>query len=250
MCTVTWLHQPGGYQVFFNRDELRSRQPGLPPSAASQTGVKYLAPTDADAGGTWIAANEFGLTVCLLNLYLEDRPQPPGHYQSRGHLVRQLAGLTTLEEISTDLRDRDKTVLRSFSLLGFGTGRAVGLWQWDGQSLSASVPDTMPISSSSFETARAIASRQQVWRQQRPEGVARTAADHLAFHRCELPEPGPFAPAMSRPDARTVSLTQVVVNATEVALLYAAGPPATTELGAPLSLARTLQLARTHRPRG
>ncbi|HRC86033.1 MAG TPA: NRDE family protein, partial [Thermoanaerobaculia bacterium] len=72
MCTVSWFWTAEGYQLFGNRDESRSRRQALPPRRAEQDGVAYLAPVDADAGGTWIAANELGVTLTLLNFYQAD----------------------------------------------------------------------------------------------------------------------------------------------------------------------------------
>jgi len=245
MCTVTWLAEPNGYQVFFNRDELRSRQRGLPPSERCHQGRHYLAPTDADAGGTWIAVNELGLTICLLNLYLQDAPAPGGSYRSRGQLVRQLAGAEGLGAVSEQLNTTHKGRLRSFSLLAFAAAGEARLWQWDGRDLQVSTPSSMPISSSSFATERALATRQKTWRELLPSRGHRSAEDHLAYHCCELPEPGPFAPAMYRSDARTVSLTVVEVDAVTVAMRYADGPPATTDLGPPIRLRRDSWRARS-----
>ncbi len=244
MCTVTWRIEFGGYQVFFNRDELRSRQRGLAPSEGCHKGRRYLAPTDADAGGTWIAVNELGLTVCLLNLYLQDAPPANGNYRSRGQLVRLLAGAAGLGAVSDRLNETDKSRLRSFSLLAFAALGEPRLWQWDGRDLRVSTPSSMPICSSSFAADRAIASRQQVWHELLANRGHPNSEDHLAYHCCELPEPGPFAPAMRRPDARTVSLTVVEVDADSVAMRYADGPPATTQLGPPISLKRELARAR------
>src|SRR5262245_8061057 len=75
--TVSWTPTREGYALRFNRDERRTRGPGLPPGMMEGDGVRFLAPTDADAGGTWIGVNQFGLTVGLLNRYHE-APHDPG----------------------------------------------------------------------------------------------------------------------------------------------------------------------------
>ncbi len=69
MCTVTWLQNADGYEVFCNRDELKTRKPALPPAYAERNGVRYLAPIDLDGGGSWFGVNEFGVTLCLVNHY-------------------------------------------------------------------------------------------------------------------------------------------------------------------------------------
>ena len=67
MCTVSWVHQPGGYHLLSNRDEKRTRGTASAPALVERGGVRFIAPIDADFGGTWIAANEFGISLCLLN---------------------------------------------------------------------------------------------------------------------------------------------------------------------------------------
>lgn len=237
MCTVTWLVEPGGYQVFFNRDELRSRQRGLPPSESGEQGVRYLAPTDADAGGTWIAVNEHGLCVCLLNLYQQDSPPPEGRFESRGHLVRQLASVADLAAVEARLARTNTQQLRSFTLLAFAPSGAARLWRWDGSELAARSPRSMPVSSSSYDTEQVLATRRRTWLST-IAGRQPQVQDHLDYHRCELPEPGPYAPAMTRDDALSVSLTRIVVSEKEVSMAYADGPPATTGLAMPIRLRR------------
>ena len=39
MCTVTWCQAPGSSLLLFNRDEKKTRRPGLPPRVASQQAV-------------------------------------------------------------------------------------------------------------------------------------------------------------------------------------------------------------------
>ena len=67
MCTVSWLHQPAGYHLLCNRDEKRTRGVALGPRIQERAGVRFVAPADADFGGAWIAVNEFGVSLCLLN---------------------------------------------------------------------------------------------------------------------------------------------------------------------------------------
>ena len=89
MCTVSWFHEPGGYQLFCNRDEKLSRKKALEPRQWTREGVRFTAPIDAEAGGAWIALNEFGVSLCLLN-----GGEGPGPHRearrSRGLLVLDL----------------------------------------------------------------------------------------------------------------------------------------------------------------
>ena len=100
MCTVTWRAHAGGYDLFMNRDELSSRGPALPPSVRERSGVRVVAPVDSDGGGSWVAANEHGLAVCLLNYYPPRFEPQRREFQSRGRLVIELAASATVSEVS------------------------------------------------------------------------------------------------------------------------------------------------------
>ncbi len=69
MCTVSWLADHDGYCLLFNRDEKRTRGVAQPPQIYLRDQVRFVAPIGADGGGTWLASNEYGVTICLLNAY-------------------------------------------------------------------------------------------------------------------------------------------------------------------------------------
>src|SRR4051812_28549560 len=133
MCTVSWVHQPGGYHLLCNRDEKLTRGPALAPMVTARGGVRYVAPIDADFGGTWLAANEFGVSVCLLNS--GGVPQAVGPRRSRGLLLRELAWASTADECGLWLRQFDLAPFAPFVLLILEPGRSAVLAEWNGQSL-------------------------------------------------------------------------------------------------------------------
>ncbi len=103
MCTVTWWQEQGSWELFCNRDEQRSHLPARPPRLSGRAGARFLAPVDGDAGGTWIAGNEHGLGLCLLNDY-ESEPRSLALSRiSRGLLVRDLAALDSLAAVLSHL---------------------------------------------------------------------------------------------------------------------------------------------------
>ena len=81
MCTVTWLERDGCYDLFCSRDELRTRGAALAPRLHPTAGGRFLAPVDSDGGGTWIAVNDRGVGLCLLNDY--DADPGSGEFESR-----------------------------------------------------------------------------------------------------------------------------------------------------------------------
>ena len=131
MCTVTWHFTSAGYQLFFNRDELRTRATAQPPTLAVRGTVRYLAPTDVAAGGTWLAVNELGTTVGLLNSH----PPAPGRAHevvSRGHLVRKLASLGHAAQLGDELAAVDLQRLEPFTLFALSPSETPLILQWDG----------------------------------------------------------------------------------------------------------------------
>ena len=68
MCTVTFIVRRRGYCLGMNRDEKLTRPIALPPLKATVDGRTVLAPSEP-GGGTWIAANDHGTTLALINWY-------------------------------------------------------------------------------------------------------------------------------------------------------------------------------------
>ena len=90
MCTVSWRVSREGYDLFFNRDELNTRAPEVAPAIGQSEGVAFLAPRDGTSGGTWLLANDRGLTLGLLNDYGASwRPAAAVVRVSRGQIVWQ-----------------------------------------------------------------------------------------------------------------------------------------------------------------
>src|SRR5262245_19361134 len=99
MCTVSWVHDDRRYQIFCNRDEKLTRLPATDPQFLCRDGVRFVAPIDGDFGGTWLAANEFGVSVCLLNGSARSRGAAGSQHRSRGQIVLDLASAKSLREV-------------------------------------------------------------------------------------------------------------------------------------------------------
>ena len=238
MCTVTWSQESGGYLLFFNRDERRSRLPALAPRCEEEDGVSFLAPRDADAGGTWVAVNEFGLTVGLLNLYqaAATLPSPVGKI-SRGLLVRALATAPDAASAAELLASQDLTAYQPFTLVVATPGQTTRSYDWDGRAAGAWQPAQPPIVSSGHDVVGATRARRELFAAL-GEPARLTFQDLLSFHSSHLPEKGAYSPCMHRADAKTVSLVVVRVGEERVEMAYAPGSPCQTRLSPPLGLAR------------
>ena len=231
MCTVTWLHDGDRYSLYCNRDELRTRQPALPPSARRSGATRFVAPIDGKAGGTWIAVNELGLSLCLLNDYSAAPRGTAGDFTSRGHLVTELIQAGDFDDLRSRWSAIDAQHYRPFKLLSLAPGGHTCLLSWDGSAPGLRVDDVVaPLCSSSFDEAGASRSRAQLFERTTGSTDLDPRKSLLHFHQSHRPERGPYSVCMHRPDAVTVSFTLVDVDATDVSMAYAHGAPCSAPL--------------------
>jgi len=187
--------------------------------------MSYLAPTDSDGGGSWIAANECGVTACLLNNYPAN-PSHSGPFTSRGRLPISLMSARSVTEIDRMLRSVELENYRPFYLFAMGeVPGSAQLFRWDGR--GAIVSDRMPappITTSSYQSVPVVESRTAVYRE-RFGGKDPTIADLLSYHSSHNPERGAYSVCVHRDDAATKSQSHVRVGNSQVTFTYTDGPP-------------------------
>lgn len=246
MCTTTWIKTADGYELFFNRDELHTRQTGIAPQLYRQNGVRYLAPQDRDAGGTWLGVNEFGITICLLNYYdAHSPPLPNRKFTSRGHLVTSMMDLTHKNEFPSRLAQINLALYRPFVLLALFSGSEAQSFTWSGISCIREKAALPPFASSSCNVEAVIQHRTAAFRQLQTEKGALNPDHLLAFHESHFPKKGGSSVCMHRIDAATVSLSHIIVGSEEISIRYKAGAPCQQAFLPSLTLARTPEL-RSH----
>lgn len=210
MCTVSWLHQPGGYHLLCNRDEKRTRGIAHPPRVFEGAGVKYLAPTDADFGGTWIAVNEHGISLCLLNG--SSRPAQ----RSRGLLIPELIWIRSIDDCVFLLRHSDLSPFAPFVLLMLEPGGPATVGIWDGAQLAVDLDARAPLTSSSYDPDGVRRERLLEFARLKPVDPASL----YRFHASHTGSSGAHAPCMHRSDAETVSFSEVIVRNGEIRFHY------------------------------
>ena len=228
MCTVSWLRRPEGYELFFNRDERRARRRAEPPALRRKGPSRFIAPLDGNFGGSWIAANQHGLSLFLLNGYAPTDPvEPEGGFTSRGLLLTGLADGRSAEQIERRLRRYELDRFRSFLLAVLEPSGGGLLARWSNGSLDVrgDLDACNPLVSSSFDGEEVRASRREQYRRMVGGAAEETAEAHLAFHESHAPERGPHSPCMHRPDAETVSFSHVRVDAQSVRFDYTPHSP-------------------------
>jgi uncharacterized protein with NRDE domain len=222
MCTATWIRTRGGYELFFNRDELATRKPARAPVPSVREGVRLLAPVDGDAGGTWIGVNEHGIAVGLAN-----GPTSGPAPRSRGLLVLDLLAAASLAEVEGRLRAADPRQYRSFALFAIDRAGETGIWSSDARKIERrpGEGEGALLVSSSRDAVRAKRERLALLERMARANGGLDAKLLAAFHASHEPERGPYSPCMHREDASTVSLTHVVVGANGIEMEYRAGSP-------------------------
>jgi hypothetical protein len=235
MCTVTWSFHRDGYDLLMNRDELHTRGPAIAPRHHTVDGVNFLAPIDSDARGTWIAANELGVTVGLLNRYPSSYSDKEGvRYSSRGKLILALAGARSAEDAVRRIEAHALSTYRPFTFFAIDTSGILTV-VWDGTGEPYREEAIIPLSSSSFRGDEVVAERVALFEQQVTAVKSRPgeliAPDRLPvrrlrqYHASYNPRRGAHSVCMDRPDAATKSFSHVSVDRRAVRFLYHDGPP-------------------------
>jgi hypothetical protein len=226
VCTLTWLRRNAGYELYFNRDEKRTRARALSPRIHERGGRRWIAPIDPEGGGTWIGVNEFGLGVALLNGF---RPgdEAERRWTSRGLLVDGLLDALSPREVSVRLRKHDLTRFRSFTLVALEPAAPALLATWDGAELALDqrLEGVPPICSSSLDPGGATLARRELFQTLQARHGAVDAELLARFHASHEPARGRTSPCMHRADARTQSFTRLRVDAGKVELHYSPAPP-------------------------
>jgi hypothetical protein len=235
MCTVSiipvgpraGLHLAGvggsvgpGFRIVCNRDESPKRAPAGQPKWRSiersgVPGARAIWPMDMEAGGTWIAAAEHGLALCLLNLNLEPPPdlRSAKGLKSRGLVIPHLIGAGTVDEAMRRLERLSLKSYAPFRLVavdGRGEDLSIAEARWDRRQVEFVQHGERPACfvSSGLGDSKVVA-RLGLFEQMVAEGEGAISERQDEFHRHTWPDRPQVSVMMCRPDARTVSLTTV-----------------------------------------
>jgi hypothetical protein len=141
MCTVSYLPlSDGGYILTSNRDEHLSREIALIPRKYTHAEKSLFYPRDPRAGGTWIATNGEGYTVCLLNGAFNRHISKPPYRHSRGLIVLDFFRHVTIDSF---LSEYNFSRLEPFTLIIAGPGPVLNELRWDGETVHHKVVDPL-----------------------------------------------------------------------------------------------------------
>ncbi len=243
MCTLTVIPLDDGYRLVHSRDELRTRPEGDHPRWASlPSGRRAIWPTDPEAGGTWIAAREDGVTAAILNVNIDephpfrtavwpardalaDERQAVARLRAAGAVTRGRRVLDELDAFDwprvdddglTASADRSRMMPHRLVVVGPTTDdpadwRLLEWTQRPGVESRREVvrPEPACFVSSGLGDSR-VRPRRDLFREM--VAVAPTPDAQDAFHRHAWPDRPEISVLMSRDDARTVGITTVEVR--------------------------------------
>jgi hypothetical protein len=227
MCTLSFIPRLNGYAVGMNRDELRSRPRALAPRYFERNGVTAVYPSET-LGGTWIAVNVYGQFLALLNWYSANGGALLGKQRSRGELIPQMIFESDCRAAASILVSPRLAGNLPFRLIGIDPKhRVVSEWRWDGRCIRRSALPwarkhwfSSSLSDIEAERYRSPACTLAACVRD-PEGPHWLRE----LHRSHRPFSGPYSICVHRPDAATVSYTEVLVNSRLISTCYAAGSP-------------------------
>jgi transport and Golgi organization protein 2 len=212
MCTLSVITHEDGYLLGMNRDERIARGAGLPPECRDCGGTRAIYPTDG-ADGTWIAANESGVALALLNWNdVVPRHESQKDRRSRGLLIPALIGSHSLVELQSAMAKMALEGILPFRLVGVSRlEKEICEWRWDSVTteflwhewqarhwFSSSLSDRKAKDIRGGECSRA-------W----SEFDAGSAPWLRRLHASHGNGPWPFSLCVHRSDVRTLSYTQI-----------------------------------------
>ena len=220
------MPQRAGYCLAMNRDEKRTRQQGLSPSKRNIAGHKVIYPSEP-GGGTWIALNEQGISLALINWYSVGQRLKRGTL-SRGEVIPSVSTEKAANFIDAGLNDLPLDRINPFRLIcAFPASREVIEWRWDLKRLVYQDHqwELRQWVSSGFDEPRAQEVRGGAFQRARHQKSAGSLVWLKRLHRSHLPQEGPFSICMHREDAVTVSYTAVSVFGRRARMEHVRGAP-------------------------
>ncbi len=226
MCTVTFWPRADGYLLAMNRDEQRSRVPGLPPTLVQGGSRPVLQPSEP-GGGTWVTLNDAGVAFTLINWYsVPSRPRASP--ESRGRVVLAIREVAGSAAAGATMESGDWTRTRPFRLIGFfPRERIVSEWRWNQDRLAVRDHVWCPAQwvSSGLDEPGAQRVRSAVFESAMTLPGAGSVAWLRRLHAGHEPDRGAYSICMHRDDAVTVSSTEIEVAGPSGVMRYRDGSP-------------------------
>jgi hypothetical protein len=228
MCTLSVRTRDDSYLLAMNRDERIARGAGEVPEVHQLDGTTAIYPSDG-AGGTWIAANQCGITLALLNWNdIVQRPLDSSKIRSRGQIIPALGSSSRMSELQAALGRLDLKRTPPFRLVGvFLSEKEIGEWRWDSLRLSFDAQGwrSRHWFSSSLSDGDAESLRGTACRNAEHESDAGSVPWLRRLHASHAGGPGPFSLCVHREDVKTLTYSEVMVKSRAMQMGHFRGSP-------------------------
>lgn len=233
MCTLTAIlvdasselpADRSGLRVVMNRDERDDRPAALPPQWRDlESGAgRGIWPTDAKAGGTWIAATTHGLVFALMNVSEPvagggaDASYLPHEKLSRGKIIPELVAARSFHDAMAAASAIRVKEYPPFQLIVFardGGSLQTGVLRWNGVEAKAmNYRGSSACFASSGLGDHLVQSRLGLFDDMLSNDGTSLPVTQDNFHRHQWSDAPHLSVLMRRPNHRTVSITTVVVH--------------------------------------
>jgi len=227
MCTLTVVTGNDTYLMAMNRDEKIARGAGAPAEMYEFDKTRAICPHNG-AGGTWIAANEYGIGLALLNWNAITPHGAAFKKRSRGQVIPALVDSRSLWDLHAVFNASNFTRMLPFRLIGvFPSERQIWEWRWDSTRLEFQVHEwksrhwfSSSLSDDQAETLRGLACRDA----QHDSDVG-SVLWLRRLHASHRGGPGPFSLCVHREDVKTLSYSEIMVTPGHVQMGHFRGSP-------------------------
>jgi len=234
MCTVTLVPLPGesgvpaGIRFMCNRDESRDRPAALAPVTKTFNRTRAVFPVDAVSEGTWVAVNDAGLIMTLLNRNPTDMRGVvfPGKI-SRGGIIPSLLHADSLAQALELIDQIDGSLYPPFRLVVADTQTIVDVVSGaDGLAVNRdSISYPVMLTSSGLGDEIVEGPRRRLFNHTFEYDRHAGPAQQDEYHRHQWGDHPELSVAMEREDAITVSVTTIDLSAQSAVLTYRPAPP-------------------------
>jgi hypothetical protein len=186
-------------------------------------------PVDPVSDGTWIGASDAGLVAVLMNIYSRGNATVPATIStrrtpalSRGGIIPRVLEAANLPMALSLARELEHERFEPFRLVMLDR-RHIAQLEWLGGQTHVLEPAEINhpwfFTSSGLGDSVVATPRQQLF-QEMFAGDSPWSTAQDAFHRHSWPGNGPASVWMTRPEAMTVSLTEILLGPDRVAVTY------------------------------
>jgi hypothetical protein len=225
MCTLTFIpiSKTRGFLLGMNRDDRYSRPPAVAPAVYQSGNQQALYPVEPGSG-RWIAVNQAGLGLAILNwsLSLGDK------MHSRGEIIPRLAACTGLEAVARELSIMNLAGTLPFRLIAVSANEEEireHLWNGSVQQVKLRPWKLTHWFSSGRGDDLAERSRRPICEAADADPAAGSIEWLRSLHQSHAPERGAFSICVHREDAGTLSYTEGHCDAERISMAYSPGYP-------------------------